>query len=142
MNYVDISKDQKNKYKEIIKIIINHCDTFKIVDSYGDLDIKELEFYSDFIEMKRSNKWAGTISRGAKAYIYSFKISKNTKRFLNKFDSFFYYDDDGCYLDSFLNEQYDYSFHKNDDCILYATSHEGLLYIRNDMSGKCLSHIN
>ncbi len=137
MNYIDISFYQQKEYKRILAIIAGSCSTFKIVDSYHYLDIKDLGLEESLIEVKRSNEWAGTETKGRKAIIYTFNLSPESIKFFRKKDSFF--EDKGNYFSNTgLDGQYDYSFFEkdSDDCLVYLTVHEGQIFMREDIYDK------
>ncbi len=133
-NYVNISEYQKTKYNKILNIMLKLCSTFQIVEAYGDLEVDKLEIFHDLIQVKRSNKWPGTISEGAKAYIYSFEITQNTEKFLSKYNSFFIIDK-LCISTNAFDDQSDYSFFEKgtDECLLFTITHEGEVFLREDI---------
>lgn len=142
MIYINITDYHKKIYKIILKIIFELCSTFRIIDLYGKLNIEKLKIYQDLINVKHSNKWAGTKSKGRKAYIYSFKISKKSIDFFNENDSFFYYNNSGYFCNTGLSDQYDYIFleKETNDCLMYVTIHEGEIYLRKDIYNKYLGN--
>ena len=133
-NYVNISQYQKTKYNEILNIVLGLCSRFEIVEEYGDLEIDKLEIFHDLIQVKRSNQWPGTVSKGSKAYVYCFEITKNTEKFLSKYNSFFIYDKLSISTRAF-DDQSDYSFFEKGtgDCLLFTITHEGEVFLREDI---------
>ena len=133
-NYINIYEYQKTQYRKILNILVDLCSIFQIVEEYGDLEIEKLEIYDDLIEIKRSNKWPGTKIKGAKAYIYSFTMTQNIKKFLGNYDRFLSVSDN-CILTKAFNDQSDYSFFekKTGDCLLYTITHEGDIFLREDI---------
>lgn len=133
-DFVDISDYQNTQYKKILKIIFDISSIFKIVDEYEDFPVESLDIYKDLIDVKISNKWQGTTVKGRRAFIYSFKVTNSIRNFLGKYNSFFYIDEDNCVVNRAFKEQQDYSFFEEDgNCILYIITHEGKLYLREDI---------
>lgn len=133
-NYVNISEYQKTKYNKILNIALELCSTFQIVEEYGDLEVDKLEIFYDLIQVKRSNEWPGTVSEGSNAYVYSFEITKNTEKFLSKYNSFFIVDELSISTKAF-DDQSDYSFFEKGtgDCLLFTITHEGDVFLREDI---------
>ena len=70
MNYINISDYQRVKYKDIIKIIFETCSVFKIIDEYGDFEIKNLEISQSLIDIQRTNNWNGVKRSARKLPVY------------------------------------------------------------------------
>ena len=135
-NYVNIYKFQKHHFKKILNLMLNLSSTFQIVEEYGELSVENLNIHQDFISITRSNKWPGTI-KGPKAYVYSFKMTKNITDFLGKYDGFLSCEE-GCFVSKALEDQSDYSFFEKETggCLLFTISHEGDVFLREEIYNK------
>ena len=139
MDYINISDYQRVKYKDIIKIIFESCSAFKIIDEYGDLEIKNLEISQNLVDIQHTNHWNGVKRRGRKAYIYSFKLTREVRIFFEKYESFFEENNiENVIYNTALNDQYDYSFIEREtgNCILHIITHEGEVFLRKDIYSK------
>ena len=86
LDYINISDYQRVKYKDIIKIIFETCSTFKIIDEYADLEIKNLEISQNLIDIQHTKNWNGVKRRERKVYVYSFKLTREVRIFFEKYD--------------------------------------------------------
>ena len=139
MNYINISDYQRVKYKDIIKIIFETCSAFKIIDEYGDFEIKNLEISQDLIDIQHTKNWNGVKGRRRKVYVYSFKLTREVRIFLKKYNSFFEKNSiESAICNTALDGQYDYSFIEKEtgNCILYIITHEGEVFLRKDIYNK------
>lgn len=72
-------------------------------------------------------------------YVYSFKLTREVRIFLKKYNSFFEKNSIESTIDNTaLNGQYDYSFIEKEtgNCILYIITHEGEVFLRKDIYNK------
>ena len=139
LDYINISDYQRVKYKDIIKIIFETCSVFKIIDEYGDFEIKNLEISQDLIDIQHTKNWNGVKGSGRKVYVYSFKLTREVRIFLKKYNSFFEENSiESAICNTALNGQYDYSFIEKEtgNCILYIITHEGEVFLRKDIYNK------
>ena len=139
MDYINISDYQRVKYKDIIKIIFETCSVFKIIDEYGDLEIKNLEISQNLIDIQHTKNWNGVKRRERKVYVYSFNLTREVRIFLKKYNSFFEKNSIESTIDNTaLKGQYDYSFIEKEtgNCILYIITHEGEVFLRKDIYNK------
>ena len=139
MDYINISDYQRVKYKDIIKIIFETCSVFKIIDEYGDFEIKNLEISQDLIDIQHTKNWNGVKGRRRKVYVYSFNLTREVRIFLKKYNSFFEKNSIESTIDNTaLKGQYDYSFIEKEtgNCILYIITHEGEVFLRKDIYSK------
>ena len=136
---INISDYQRVKYKDIIKIIFETCSTFKIIDEYGDLEIKNLEISQNLIDIQHTKNWNGVKRRERKVYVYSFKLTREVRIFFEKYKSFFEENNiESIIYNTALKDQYDYSFIEKEtgNCILYVITHEGEVFLRKDIYNK------
>ena len=139
MDYINISDYQRVKYKDIIKIIFETCSVFKIIDEYGDFEIKNLEISQDLIDIQHTKNWNGVKGSRRKVYVYSFNLTREVRIFLKKYNSFFEKNSiESTICNTALNGQYDYSFIEKEtgNCILYIITHEGEVFLRKDIYNK------
>ena len=124
-----------NEYLQCIKQLENKC---KYIE-YVLLNEEELEFIQRFenliesIELK--NKWWGTKS-SQKNKVYKVKSSKEIFKYLRKFETFCKYTisnvgDTVEYTDFGINDIA--FFDEKDVPLLFTTTHEGYITIRNDL---------
>lgn len=79
--------------------------------------------------------------RGHCFYVYSFKLTREVRIFLKKYNSFFEKNSIESTIDNTaLKGQYDYSFIEKEtgNCILYIITHEGEVFLRKDIYNKYL----
>ena len=98
-----------------------------------------MEISQNLVDIQHTNHWNGVKRRGRKAYIYSFKLTREVRIFLKKYNSFFEKNSIESTIDNTaLNGQYDYSFIEKEtgNCILYIITHEGEVFLRKYIYNK------
>lgn len=122
--YLNTLKQLEIKSQYIEYVIINDEET-EIIDKFSDY----------VTEIKQKNKWWGTKS-SAKAKIYKIKTSKDLFNYLKKFETFCKYTV-SIYGDIAENTDFginDIAFFDDKEMpLLFTTTHEGYITIRNDL---------
>ena len=122
--YLNALKQLEAKSKYIEYVIINDEET-EIID----------KFSNSVTEIKQKNKWWGTKS-SAKAKIYKITTSKDLFQYLKKYETFCKYTV-SIYGDIAENTDFginDIAFFDDKEMpLLFTTTHEGYITIRNDL---------
>ena len=122
--YLESIKQLEKKSKYVEYVLVNEEDT------------RFIEEFKDFIiTMKQKNKWWGTKSCG-KSKVYKIKSSKAIFNYLKQFETFCKYSisyngDIIEYTDFGINDIA--FFDDNEIPLLFTTTHEGYITIRNDL---------
>ena len=131
MKLVDFSNKIKNhnEYLSIIKQLENKCKYIEYVLQYDD-DSKFIDKFENLIiSFKLKNKWWGTKSH-KKGKIYKLKVSEDIFKYLRQFENLINYNS----YTAFEDEANDIAFLDDEDLpLLYTTTHEGIIMIRDDL---------
>ena len=109
------------------------------IDGYDPDDIVMLEADAcmECVSRYRTNKWPGTRTRGMRAQLHMYKANRDFFNWLKDGEAFFYNtrDERGCDL----VEQTDFGLDdivfldKEQEVMMYTTTHEGLIYINEEL---------
>lgn len=137
MNYIDYKGKLNNhkKYKEIINALEGKCNYIEIVSNVRT-GTNELinQLKDDIIFEGKVSKWCGTTSKG-KSYLYKIIASKKLFDLLRQYETFckYYVSPNGDYSKTTDFGLDDIAFFDNiDKPLLYTTTHEGYITIRDD----------
>ena len=123
--YLEILKKLEKKSQYIEYVLVDETDT-KFIDKFRNL----------IISMTSKNKWWGTKTRGRGRQVYKIKISKEIFQHLNKFETFCKYT---VSIHGDIAESTDFGindiafFDDSEMPLLFTTTHEGYITIRNDL---------
>lgn len=129
----DISEIRGLHYTQLLDMLCQKCDRFRVADSNGGEDAERfMEVFQDHvIRTFRSKTWKGTVSH-RKAQIYEVAVNAETKKILKSMPSFLRWDQ-GCYVSFDSDCQLDISFYwgplEDENCMFYTITHEGLAYM-------------
>ena len=123
--YLEILKKLEKKSQYIEYVLVDESDT-KFIEKFKDL----------IISMTPKNKWWGTKTGGRGRQVYKIKSSKEIFRYLNKIETFC-----KCIVSIHgdIAESTDFGindiafFDDSGTPLLFTTTHEGYITIRNDL---------
>ena len=137
MTFLDYTEklNEHKAYLRVLKELENKCKFIEYV-LIDDEDIEIIEKFKDnVISSEYKNKWWGTKSSD-KCKVYKLNSSKEIFEYLMQFETFCKYDiaDKG---DNVQNTDFginDIAFFDDEDMpLLYTTTHEGYINVRNDL---------
>ena len=144
MNIIDYTGklNSHEQYLKILNKIETKCNYIEIVilDGRKSNELVD-EFSSDIIDIKKVSKWWGT-ETSAVNNLYRIKTSDKLCEYLAKYDTFCKYlvADDEYYYDRQLTTDFGRDdiafFDDNDIPLLFTTTHESYIYIREDLKDE------
>ena len=141
MKYKDLSGkiNDSIKYNKILDLIEDRCNYIEIVliSNRKNNELAEL-FKKDIILKENVSKWWGTESTG-KHILYRIKSSKELFAKLRQYETLckYYESDNGDYSKTTSFGQDDIAFFDDkEEPLLFTTTHEGYIYLREDIKSN------
>ena len=138
MNIIDYRGRLNNheEYTKILKKLETKCNHVEIV-ILNERKSNELvdEFKNDILEIRKVTEWWGTKTKEYNN-LYKIKASKKFFEYLQKYETFckFYFSKNGEYSEKTNFGDDDIAFYdKNNKYLLLTTTHEGEIYISNEL---------
>lgn len=148
MEYVDyISKlNDHDDYLKILDILKSKCIYIEYVLVNGKKSDEFVnKFYTDIISRDKTREWWGTVTTPA-CIRYRIKSSEELFNYLRNFETFVKYIMKEGYPDKCINTDFGINdiafFDDKDDAMLFTTTHEGYITVREDIDKQYKKAIN